>query len=91
MFKPVLIAAALLVGAPAIAADTADATPVVKTGKTLRDSNNVRIGKIDRVYADGSVRVINDNRFVTIPADAIAMVDGQPTTTLSKREVTKLP
>lgn len=72
--------------APAVATDPA----VVKPGRTLRDASNVRLGKIDRVNADGSVKIIFDSRFVTVPAESIRVTDGEPSTTLTKRDVSRL-
>jgi hypothetical protein len=63
MIKPILIATAIIFAAPAFA-QSADAAPAVSTaeyvkeGRTVRDANNARLGKIDRVNPDGSVRII---------------------------------
>lgn len=84
-----LIAAAALglVAAPLMAQT---ALPAIKTGATLRSSGNVRIGTVDRVNADGSVQVIYNSRFVTIPADKLTLVDNVVITSLTKAEVAKL-
>lgn len=95
MLKPLLVAFAFSFAAP-VAAQAVESTPavanadVVKAGRTLRDSANARLGKIDQVNADGSVRIIFDTRFVTIPADTISVAGNEPVTSLSKREVSKL-
>ena len=95
MLKPILVALAVSLAAPA-AAQTVESTSavatadVVKPGRTLRDASNARLGKIDQINADGSVRIIFDARFVTIPADTISVAGGEPVTSLTKREVSKL-
>lgn len=91
--RSALIAIALLIGAPAIAAETTNtqAVPVaLKYGMMLRDANNVRVGTVSRVNADGSVGVIVESKFVTIPASALNIVDGKAVTTLTKREIVHL-
>lgn len=75
--------------APTMAQEAA-ATAEIRTGRTLRDPANVRVGKIDRVNADGSVRVIFEERFITIPADTLSVKDGEVTTSLTRREVSRL-
>ena len=95
MLKPILVALAVSLAAPAAtqAVEPAPAVAnadVVKPGRTLRDSANTRLGKIDQVNADGSVRIIFDARFVTIPADTISVSGSEPVTSLTKREVSKL-
>ncbi len=86
--RSAFIALALLASTPVFAADTAPAAQAeVKTGAMLRDSNNYRLGAISRVNADGSVGLIIDSRFVTIPADTLSVVDGKVVTRLTKREV----
>jgi ribosomal protein L13 len=89
------LAAVLLLSTPAGAADTATTTAspasdAVKVGKTLRDAGNVRLGKIDRVYDDGSVRIIFGDRFVVIPADKLTVSGDEVTTSLTKREVSRI-
>jgi len=95
MIRPVLLAAAFALAAP-LSAQTVDTpgavstTEEVKVGRTLRDANNARLGRIDRVNADGSVRIIFDTRFVTIPADTISVSGDTPTTSLSRRDVARI-
>jgi hypothetical protein len=86
-----LSTAASAQGADAPAASTAAASaPIARAGQTLRDGANSRIGVIDRVNADGSVKVIVGTRLVTIPAEKMVSSNGVVTTSLSKREVSKL-
>ncbi len=95
MIKPLFLAAAITLAAPA-SAQSADATPAASTaadvqaGRILRDASNARLGKIDRVNSDGSVRIIFNARFVTLPADTISVVNGEPTTSMTKRDISKL-
>lgn len=82
------IATALIAAAaPAYAEET---PPAVRTGLLLLDANNARLGQIDRVYPDGSVRIIYGTRFVTIPAATIGAANGKIVTTLKRREVERL-
>lgn len=66
------------------------AAPTIKRGSTLRDAKNVRLSLIDRVNIDGSVTIIFNSKFVTIPADKLAVIDSVVTTSLTKSEVAKL-
>lgn len=81
------LAAAIAIAAPAMA-QTAAAAP--QEGATIRDAANVRLGKIDRVYPDGSVKLIYRSKFVTIPADKIMMAQDGVMTSLTRQEVSKL-
>ncbi len=84
-----LIATALILSAAPLAA-AESAAPQPKVGQTLRGASNTRLGVIDKVLADGSVRVIVDERFVVIPAGTLTVADGKVVTSLSKAEVSKL-
>lgn len=81
------LAAAIAIAAP-VMAQTVAATP--KEGATIRDAANVRLGKIDRVYPDGSVQLIYRSKFVTIPADKVMMAQDGVMTSLTRQEVSKL-
>ena len=80
-----LIAAALLAAAAPALADTAG----IHEGQVVRDANNVRLGTVDRVSADG-VRIIFGARIVTIPAATVTAADGKTSTSLTRAEVAKL-
>lgn len=84
--------AILLASTPVLAQDAAAPAAVaqIRAGKVLRDVNAVRLGSIDRVNADGSVKIIFESRFVTVPADTLTVVDGGAVTSLSKKDVRKL-
>ncbi|ENZ82153.1 MULTISPECIES: hypothetical protein [Caulobacter] len=91
------IAATLLVlTSPAMAqtaspqARTATPQAPIRAGQILRDVNKVRLGPINTVKADGSVVIIFDSHFKTIPADKVNVINGQPTTSLTRGEVFKL-
>lgn len=73
--------------APANATELAE---LLKPGRTIRDAGNLRLGKIDRVTDDGSVRLIFNSRFVTIPASTLSANEGNLVTSLTKREVSRL-
>lgn len=78
--------------APAIASDLPSARPasIARQGDMLRDSNNVRIGSIDAVNKDGSVGVIYNSRYVTVPGDTLSLVNGKLTTKLTSAQVGSL-
>lgn len=84
----ILAIAALALATPVLA--QAPVAEMAKAGKILRDSAGATVGRIDRVEADGTVKVIFDSRVVAVPADSIKVVDGQASTTLTKREVGRL-
>ena len=84
--KTLFVTLLMLTAAPALA-QTVEAP---KAGATLIDSTGKKIGRIDRVLPDGSLRLIANDRFVTVPAATVSMKDGVATTSLSKREVGRL-
>ncbi|MFQ3665375.1 MAG: hypothetical protein SNJ79_04965 [Sphingomonadaceae bacterium] len=94
MLRQTLLALALAAATPALAADSptppAGAEAAVSAGQVLRGADNVRLGRIDRVFPDGSVRVIAGERFAVIPASEIQVVDGKPVTRLSRRDIERL-
>lgn len=88
-----LLSTALLLAfaAPLATGASAAEAPAAKIGSTMRDAGDLRLGRVDRVFEDGSVRIIFDGRFVTVPADKISVAEnGDVTTSLTKREVAKL-
>lgn len=80
----------IIAGAIALIATTASADTGVRSGQILRDINALRIGPVDKVNADGSVQVIFESRFVTIPASDVSVVQGNVISTLSRKEISKL-
>jgi hypothetical protein len=76
---------ALATPLPALAQTSATVT----VGQTLRGPADSKLGKIDRVFADGSVRVILDGKLVVVPGSTIKVTDGKPVTTLSRREIAR--
>jgi hypothetical protein len=83
----VLAAAVALVSVPAFA--QSDAAP--RAGQTIRDAKSARLGTIQRVNPNGSVKIIYRSRFANIPADTITVENGVVKTSLTKKEVGKLP
>lgn len=86
-FNLVLAAAFALSAVPALAQN--DAAP--RAGQTIRDAKSVRLGTIQRVNPNGSVKIIYRSRFATIPANTISVENGVVKTSLTKKEVGKLP
>lgn len=85
--RAIIITALLLTAVPA-AAQVVTEGP--KAGQVLFGANNSRIGVVDRVLADGSVRVIVGEKLVTVPASTLSVAAGKPVTTLTKTEIRKL-
>lgn len=84
----ILVGAALALSAvPAIAGEAGS----VRAGAFVFDANNVRVGTVDRVLGDGSLRVIFGKRFVTLPAATVSMADKGAKTSLTRKEVNLLP
>ena len=79
----VLAIALATTAAPALAAEA----PAAHAGVMLRDANNLRIGRVDEVRADGSVMLIVDSRVVVVPASKLSMDDGKLTTSLTKQDI----
>lgn len=88
----IVVALALAaVSAPVIAADQPTAVDVVAhPGDMLRDANNVRLGSVNTIAKDGSVGIIYNSRFVTVPAATLSVVNGKLTTKLTKSDVSAL-
>ncbi|MET0377204.1 MAG: hypothetical protein ABW128_23465 [Rhizorhabdus sp.] len=87
------LAATTLALSPAIisSANAAEGSAAAaKRGATLRDANGTRLGTIDRINADGSVQIIFNSKFVTIPADKLVSSESGVATSLTKTEVAKL-
>jgi hypothetical protein len=83
--------ATALIAAPLAAESVAPSGTIApKRGATLRDAKSLRLGTIDRVNADGSVQVIFDSHFVTIPADKLVVAADGVATSLTKAEVSRL-
>lgn len=78
-----------VVATPALAVDvaanpTAVAAPVVHQGDMLRDANNARLSAVDSINKDGSVGIILNGHYVTVPASTLSMANGKLVTSLSK-------
>lgn len=89
IIAPAAVFAAFAMAAPAAAQDTGPAVEI-KAGRILKDESGARIGRIEKVLADGSARVIFDGRFVTIPAASMKAVNGDPVTSMAKKDIAKL-
>lgn len=91
------LAAALLAGsAPVLAqpaenaATAAPSAPAdIKRGMLVLTSSGERIGKIDRVYPD-SVSVIYHGKFISVPVSTLSVTDHGVSTTLTKRDISRL-
>ncbi|MCF8709417.1 PRC-barrel domain-containing protein [Rhizorhapis sp. SPR117] len=88
--RKILICAALFGVSVPVLAQPAASENAAQRGMTVRDSSGVRLGNVTRVMPDGSVQVILNQRFVVIPANTLTVDDRQVTTSLSKREISKL-
>ena len=62
----------------------------VTAGKMLYGANGQRVATIYRVNAEGNPQVIIDGRLITVPASTLSNNDGKVTTSLTKREVTRI-
>ncbi|AYJ85090.1 hypothetical protein D3Y57_03380 (plasmid) [Sphingomonas paeninsulae] len=83
----IAIATLALIATPVLA----QTAPAPKRGATLRDANMTRLGTIDRINSDGSVQIIFNSKFVTIPASSLVVApDAAVSTSLTKSEVAKL-
>jgi hypothetical protein len=82
----IAIATLALIATPVLA----QTSPAPKRGATLRDANLTRLGTIDRVNSDGSVQIIFNAKFVTIPASKLIVAKDMVSTSLTKSEVAKL-
>ena len=61
-----------------------------KAGQVIRDANNLKIGRVERVEKDGSVKVIYQSRMILIPANTLTVADGKVQTSLTRKEIGKL-
>lgn len=62
----------------------------IKRGQSLYDAGGKKLGEIFRVLPDGSVRLIRDERTVTVPAATLTRQDGKLVTSLSWTDLRKL-
>ena len=78
----------VLPAVPCMAADTSPPGHVVAhPGDMLRDVNNVRVAPVDTVNADGSVGLIVDSRYVTVPAETLSMANGKLMTSRTRNQL----
>ena len=92
MTKTLIVALSLaLTATPAFAAEaTAESAAVsITKGKMLMAADGARLGSVYRVSDDGA-QIILDGRMVTVPGGTISVVNGKPTTSLTKKEVVAL-
>lgn len=78
-----LLAALFTVATPASAVGEV----AVRKGDMLRDANQVRLGAVNTVNKDGSVGIIYNSRYVTLPVSTLSVVEGKLITSLSKAEI----
>lgn len=86
------LALALALATPAVAADTSGSTQEIsaKRGQSLYDVNGRKVGEVIRVLADGSVKVIYDQRAVTVSGTTLSTADGKLKTSLTWTDLRKL-
>jgi len=87
-----LVTLAIVIAAiatPALAADlpSSAAAPIARQGDMLRDANNVRLSNIESVNRDGSVGIIFNGHYVTLPATSLTTANGKLATSLTKAQV----
>jgi hypothetical protein len=82
-------AAALIVVSSPVLSQVA--TPgALHVGQTVRDASGARVGDIDEINPDGSVRVIYDTQFITLPAASLSVTDGAVKTSLTRKQINQL-
>jgi hypothetical protein len=59
-------------------------------GKMLYSGAGYRLAPVYRVNSDGNPQVVLDGKLVTIPATTLTDVGGKLTTSLTKKDVSKL-
>ena len=62
----------------------------MRSGQIVRTQGGVKVGQVDRVNGDGSVRIIYGERFVTLPAESVKSEGGIVTTSLGRKDIGKL-
>ena len=100
--KVLIVLFALAIATPALAQDVnvepaaaaapasvAEPVAAVNAGprELIVSSDGRRIGRVMRLTADGSPRVIFASRIVTIPASTLTRADGRLVTSLTRAEV----
>lgn len=90
--KSLFSALTLAILATTAVSPAAFAQPVagVERGQTLVDAEGNKVGRIDRVLEDGSVRLITNGKFVVVNSSTLSAKDGKAVTTMSKRDIIKL-
>jgi hypothetical protein len=69
---------------------TAAAQAAAQARQTLVNNTGVRLGRIVRANDDGSVGIIFNGQFVTIPASTLSVSNDRLVTSLSRVEVNRL-
>lgn len=90
LFAALMVAS---VATPAIAREASvsqASSAELREGITLRDANQSRLGKITRVYEDGSVQIILGSKFAVVPASTLVTSEAGVSTSLTKAEVRKM-
>ncbi len=85
-----ILAALVAFTALATTAQAQTTARVVHVGEIVRTPTGARVGAVDRINDDGSLRVIHDDQFITLPANSITSQDGKVTTSLAAKEINKL-
>ncbi len=85
-----IIISLIAVAAFATVAHAQTAASGAHSGQDVRTTSGIKVGLIDHVNADGSVRIIYEERFVTLPADSIKIEGGVVKTSLARKDINKL-
>ena len=67
------------------------AAPIAHAGEIVRTATGAKVGQIDRVNDDGSLRIIYEDHFITLPVASISNHDGKVITSLAIKDINKLP
>ena len=90
------VAASIAFSSAAFAQDAAPAPTAavaaaeIKPGSMLVSADGKRIGRIERVTAEGTASIIFDSRFVYVPTSTISASDRGLVTSLSRSDVRRL-
>jgi hypothetical protein len=74
----------------ASASTQAPAQVTASRGQVLVAANGARIGRVNRLAADGAPQLIVDGKLVTVPLATLSVVDGRLVSTLTAAEIAGL-
>lgn len=81
------VASAQTTDAAPAAAPAAESQPAVRLGERIYLASGRRLGTVDRLLSDGSLRVMTEQAFVVVPAATLSYVNGHHVTSSTLKQL----